>query len=73
MLKVMTWGGGDTDDDGDTDGDGDNGGVDDMGLVVTLVRVTLVIVTPKQEETLTVGILPTFLSLERGRGLFYQP
>lgn len=35
--------------------------------------VTLVVVIPKQEETLTVGISPTFLSLQRGGGLFYQP
>ena len=34
---------------------------------------TLVFVTPEQEETQTVGISPPFLSLERGRGLFYQP
>lgn len=41
-------------------------------VMVTLV-VAMVVVTPKQEETQTVRILPTFLSLERGRGLLYQP
>ena len=43
------------------DGDGDSGGVDDVGVVV----VTPVVVTPKQEEMLPVGISPTFLSGER--------
>lgn len=59
LMVMLTWRC------GDTDGDGDNGGVDDMGVVVTWV-----VVTPKQEEILTVGISPTFLCLERGRGLF---
>lgn len=41
----------------------------DTNSKVTLVLM-LVVVTPKQEETPTGGLSPTFLSLERGRGLF---
>lgn len=67
-----TGGDGHTGANGDTDGDGDNGSSSDTGGDVTLV-VTLIVVTPKQEETPTGGILCTFFSLERGRGLFYQP
>lgn len=42
-------------------------------LATLMVMVTLVFVTPKQEETQTVGLSPTFLSLGRARGLFYEP